>query len=191
MSKIYITNRGPPGVLDAITSLTGDTSDQFAFSIHLSSDLYPENILARSILRGYETVRHPNPQAYAEVFHHPAFQVSVITENSSNYFFTGVGLAAMDYVEDSPSLSLGSSLAFDYDNLDSETITQQIKNTMDQAASDDTEILILSMRGGQWDEVIRKLTELRDTHSFKVVSYVTVPWSSGTCLGTGNNCSCE
>ena len=77
------------------------------------------------------------------------------------------------------------------DNLDSETITQQIKNTMDQAASDDTEILILSMRGGQWDEVIRKLTDLRDTHSFKVVWSVTVPWSSGTCLGTGNNCSCE
>ena len=60
MSKIYLTNRGPPSVLDAIASLVGDTSDQYAFSIMLSSDLYPENILARSALRGYETVRHPS-----------------------------------------------------------------------------------------------------------------------------------
>ena len=63
MSKIYFTNRGPPSVLDSIALLTGDTSDQYAFSMHLSSDLYPENMLARSILRGYETVRHPSCHA--------------------------------------------------------------------------------------------------------------------------------
>ena len=115
----------------------------------------------------------------------------MITENSSNYFFTGVGLAAMDYVEDSSSLTLGSSLAYDYDNLDSLTVTQQIQTAMDQGAEADTEVLVLSMRGGQWNDVISKLFDLRDTHSFKVVWSVTVPWSSGTCLGTGDNCSCE
>ena len=97
----------------------------------------------------------------------------------------------MDYVEDSLSLTLGSSLAYDYDNLDPKSITQQIEDIIDQAADDDSEILVLSMRGGQWEAVISKLTELRNTHSFKVVWSVTVPWSSGTCLRTGDNCSCE
>ena len=71
MNKLYFMSRGPTRILEEVQRKTQDltTRRQNAFSIHVSSDQYPQEILMQAALRRYKTV-------------------SIIHEESDNFFFS-------------------------------------------------------------------------------------------------------
>ncbi len=158
---IAVTNRGPPELLEL-------AANDHLFSIHVSSDKYPEYAVTQYRFRGVE-------------------RIAIIGEEYDNFFFRGVTREAVRQVNSSALLTLATYATFQSET--DASAMRAVRKGVRAAIEARAEVLMFSGRAPVWSELLNITYALRHEHTFQSIWSVVVPWAESTCAGQGVHCA--